>query len=72
MLHAPHRLAFASAVAVMSIAALWWWLVMVGRSSGAWHMGMAVPETFVHALLMSLGFMPLFFTGFLFTAVPKW
>lgn len=72
LLHAPHRLAFASAVAVMSIAALWWWLVIVGRSSGAWHMGMAVPETFVHALLMSLGFMPLFFTGFLFTAGPKW
>ncbi|TXJ03524.1 MAG: hypothetical protein E6Q31_00400, partial [Aquabacterium sp.] len=30
LLHAPHRLAFASAVAVMTLASLWWWLVMVG------------------------------------------
>lgn len=72
LLHAPHRLAFASAVAVMTLASLWWWLVMAGRGTGAFHMAMVVPETFVHALLMSFGFMPLFFTGFLFTAGPKW
>ena len=72
LLHAPHRLAFASAVAVMTLASLWWWLVMVGRGTGAFHMAMVVPDTFVHALLMSFGFMPLFFTGFLFTAGPKW
>ena len=72
LLHAPHRLAFFSACVVMTGGALWWWLVMMARAGAVGHMRMAVPDTFVHALLMSLGFMPLFFTGFLFTAGPKW
>lgn len=32
----------------------------------------AVRPGTAHALLMALGFMPLFFTGFLFTAGPRW
>lgn len=31
-----------------------------------------LPEIQSHALVMTLGFMPFFFTGFLFTAGPKW
>jgi uncharacterized protein involved in response to NO len=72
LLHAPHRLAFASACAVMTGAALWWWLTLLARTLDLGHVGAVVPDTFVHAIVMSLGFMPLFFTGFLFTAGPKW
>lgn len=32
----------------------------------------AVPVSAAHALLMTMGFMPMFFAGFLFTAGPKW
>jgi uncharacterized protein involved in response to NO len=32
----------------------------------------AVPPPVAHGLLMSLGFMPLFMVGFLFTAGPRW
>lgn len=72
LLAAPHRLSFFTAACVMSAAAAWWWVEMLARS-GAWpSLAAAVPATFVHAVVMSLGFMPLFFTGFLFTAGPKW
>ncbi|HRH18197.1 MAG TPA: NnrS family protein, partial [Aquabacterium sp.] len=65
-------MSFLMAAVVMGGSALWWWHVMLGRSTG-WFVGpAAVPGTFVHALVMSLGFMPLFFGGFLFTAGPKW
>ncbi|WP_290642590.1 NnrS family protein, partial [Aquabacterium sp.] len=72
LLAAPHRLSFFTAACVMSAAALWWWVEMLARS-GAWpSLATAVPSTFVHPVVMSLGFMPLFFSGFLFTAGPKW
>ncbi len=72
LLQAPHRLSFFTAAAVMAVAAAWWWLEMLSRSTG-WLSGpSAVPATVVHAVVMSLGFMPLFFCGFLFTAGPKW
>ena len=71
-MRAPHRLSFLMAAVVMGGSALWWWHVMLGRSTG-WFVGpAAVPGTFVQALVMSLGFMPLFFGGFLSTAGPKW
>lgn len=72
LMAAPHRLAFFSAAVVMSAAALWWAHELVGRATGWFAPSAAVPNTFVHALVMSLGFMPLFFCGFLFTAGPKW
>ena len=69
---APHRLSFFVAACVMAAAAAWWWVEMLSRS-GIWpSLATAVPATFVHASVMSLGFMPLFFSGFLFTAGPKW
>jgi len=71
LLAAPHRLAFFSGAVMMATIALWWMAMLLARATGlplAWMMG---PGT-VHALLMSLGFMPLFFVGFLFTAGPKW
>lgn len=55
----------------MAVASSWWWLEMLQRYTGRLPVP-AVPPTFVHAVVMSLGFMPLFFCGFLFTAGPKW
>jgi uncharacterized protein involved in response to NO len=78
LLWAPHRLAFFSAAVVMALAAAWWWLEILARlpsgplAASRLALGAAVPSTFAHALVMSLGFMPLFFCGFLFTAGPKW
>lgn len=72
LMRAPHRLSFFAAATVMAVAALWWWGEMLGRSTGWFAGSAAVPDTFVHAVVMSLGFMPLFFCGFLFTAGPKW
>lgn len=72
LMSAPHRLAFFTAAFVMASGALWWWLEMLSRVGVGSGLGRAVAATYVHALVMSLGFMPLFFAGFLFTAGPKW
>jgi len=72
LLQAPHRLSFMAAAVVMVMAALWWWLEILSRTVSTPSPAAAVPAIFVHALVMSLGFMPLFFGGFLFTAGPKW
>ncbi|TNF62769.1 MAG: NnrS family protein [Burkholderiales bacterium] len=71
-MQAPHRLAFALAMLVLVAAGLWWGLVQWDRFTG--HLGLryAVSPTLTHAAVMSLGFVPLFFAGFLFTAGPKW
>ena len=71
LLAAPHRLGFFAAALMLAGTALWWATVLLARALGqapAW----AVSPPAAHALLMSLGFMPLFIVGFLFTAGPKW
>lgn len=71
LLAAPHRLGFFAAALMLAGTALWWATVLLARAGGlttAW----AVSPPAAHALLMSLGFMPLFIVGFLFTAGPKW
>ncbi len=71
LLAAPHRLGFFAAALMLMATALWWTSVLLARALGqttAW----AVSPPAAHALLMSLGFMPLFIIGFLFTAGPKW
>ncbi|MCU7376125.1 NnrS family protein [Paucibacter sp. O1-1] len=71
LLSAPHRLGFAAAALLLAGSALWWALAMLARLQGhvlPWNL---TPAT-AHGLLMSLGFMPLFFAGFLFTAGPRW
>ncbi|OIN91640.1 MAG: hypothetical protein AUJ20_10375 [Comamonadaceae bacterium CG1_02_60_18] len=68
---APHRLAFFMAAVMLSTSALWWAGVLLARVF-AWRLQPVVAEPLLHALLMSLSFMPLFFCGFLFTAGPKW
>lgn len=71
LLAAPHRLGFFAAALMLAFSSIWWSAVLVGRSLGytpAWPVSPGV----AHSLLMSLGFIPLFITGFLFTAGPKW
>ena len=72
LLYAPHRLSFFMAAAVMAVSAAWWWFEIFARTVGWGSQATAVPASVVHAVVMSLGFMPLFFCGFLFTAGPKW
>ncbi|WP_374318090.1 NnrS family protein [Aquabacterium sp.] len=69
---APHRLGFLAAALVMSASAIWWCVELILRQLGAGSLAVAVPASFVHAVLMTYGFMPLFFSGFLFTAGPRW
>jgi uncharacterized protein involved in response to NO len=71
LLHAPHRLAFFMAALMLALAALWWATQLAARAL-QWPISMVIPVSSSHALLMSLGYMPLFFCGFLFTAGPKW
>ncbi len=71
LLSAPHRLGFFAAAVVLALAALWWAAVMFTRAAGL-PVPWATPPLVAHGLLMSLGFMPLFIVGFLFTAGPRW
>lgn len=71
LLAAPHRLAFFMAALMLAVSSVWWTIILVMRALGSepfW----AVSAPAAHGLLMAMGFMPLFFTGFLFTAAPKW
>ena len=71
LLAAPHRLAFFAGALMLGLSALWWCAALVGPSLGQ-DIPWAVMPSAAHALLFSLGFMPLFIVGFLFTAGPKW
>jgi uncharacterized protein involved in response to NO len=72
LLLAPHRLGFFLAMCLLLASGVWWALVQLDRATGWLGLGYAVSPTLTHAALMSLGFVPLFFAGFLFTAGPKW
>lgn len=72
LLLAPHRLGFFLALVVLVASGGWWALVQIDRVSVAVVLPYAVSPTLVHAAVMTFGFMPLFFSGFLFTAAPKW
>lgn len=71
LLSAPHRLGFAIGAGLMSAMALWWLLVLAASRWGL-SLPWAVAPTQAHGLLFSLGFMPAFMVGFLFTAGPRW
>jgi uncharacterized protein involved in response to NO len=72
LLLAPHRLGFFFAMLVLLVASAWWALVQWDRLSGWINLPLVLPPSLVHAAVMVFGFMPLFFSGFLFTAGPKW
>lgn len=71
LLSAPHRLGFFAAALWLAGSALWWATVLAAQAAGV-AVPWAVPPPVAHGLLMSLGFMPLFIVGFLFTAGPRW
>jgi uncharacterized protein involved in response to NO len=71
LLSAPHKLCFFWAAIHWSAAALWWTAVQLAQARGiawAWH----VPAAAAHGLWFSVGPMPLFIAGFMFTAGPRW
>lgn len=72
LLLAPHRLGFFLAMCLLLASGLWWALVQLDRATVWLGLGYAVSPTLTHGALMSLGFIPLFFSGFLFTAGPNW
>ena len=72
LLLAPHRLGFFLAMVVLVSAGAWWALVQFDRMSGALALPYAMAPSLVHGTVMTFGFIPLFFSGFLFTAGPKW
>ena len=69
---APHRLGFLLAMVVLVASGVWWALVQLDRATAWLGMSAAVSPTLAHSAVMVLGFIPLFFSGFLFTAGPKW
>lgn len=72
LLIAPHRLGFLLAMVVLATSALWWAAVQLDRSGLGLGLSYALSPSLLHAAVMTFGFMPLFFSGFLFTAGPKW
>lgn len=72
VLQAPHRLGFLLATAVLVASGLWWALVQLVRSGLGLELSYALSPSLAHAAVMALGFMPLYFAGFLFTAGPRW
>lgn len=72
LLRAPHRLGFFLALVVLVASGAWWALVQLDRVTGAFHLSYTLSPSLVHGAAMTFGFIPLFFSGFLFTAGPKW
>lgn len=72
LLLAPHRLGFFLAMVILVTAGTWWALVQLDRVSPALSLPYALSPSLVHSAVMTFGFLPLFFSGFLFTAGPKW
>lgn len=56
---------------MLAISSVWWAGILVMRALNMTPIWV-VPVSAAHGLLMTLGFMPFFFAGFLFTAGPKW
>lgn len=72
VLRSPHRLGFLGGVAVVFMASLWWAWRLAGPDGAVGWSPLSWPESLIHAVVMSFGFLPLFFAGFLFTAGPRW
>jgi uncharacterized protein involved in response to NO len=73
VLGVPFRFFFLAGVAQIALASLWWLWVLAARVLPALPPPASpVPDTVVHALLMTCGFAPFFMFGFMFTAGPRW
>lgn len=70
---APHRFFFLVGVVQLAVVSAWWLCVLASRVfPGLPRPAPTLPDTVVHALLMTCGFAPFFMFGFLFTAGPRW
>lgn len=67
----PHRPFFLLGLLMLGLSSLWWCLALLARRRG-WPLPWAVSPGLAHGLLFGLGAMPLFITGFVFTAGPRW
>jgi len=72
LLRAPHRLAFAAAMVVLIATSTWWALTLAARLGWLPAWPLAASPTLAHGIMMTFGFLPLFFMGFLNTAGPRW
>ena len=72
VLQAPHRLGFLLAMVVLAASGSWWALVQLHRLGLPVALTYAVSPSLAHSAVMTFGFIPLFFAGFLFTAGPRW
>lgn len=71
LLTAPHKLCFFWAAAQWAGAALWWAAAQgVAAAGTAWPW--QLPAGLAHGLWFTLGPLPLFIAGFMFTAGPRW
>ena len=68
---APHRLAFSAGALLLCLSGIWWAIANLAFSSGV-GLRWSMPSAVAHSVVMTFGFMPLFFVGFLYTAGPKW
>lgn len=72
LLRAPHRLAFAAAMVALIATSTWWALTLAARLGWLPAWPLATSPTLAHGTMMTFGFLPLFFMGFLNTAGPRW
>ena len=56
---------------MLAISALWWAALHIAAAAGI-AVRWSLPPSIGHGVLMTFGFMPMFFAGFVFTAGPKW
>jgi uncharacterized protein involved in response to NO len=71
LLAAPHRPAFLGGMLMLLAVSTWWAALLVAPALGA-AVSTSMPPMMVHGFTFAAGFMPLFMTGFLFTAGPRW
>jgi len=72
LFEAPHRVSFFMATLLLLASAAWWGAIQLQRGGVAESLPLVVPASLVHSVIMTFGFIPLFFAGFLFTAGPRW
>jgi uncharacterized protein involved in response to NO len=71
LLAAPHRPAFLGGMLMLLAVSTWWAALLVAPALGT-AVSTSMPPMMVHGFTFAAGFMPLFMTGFLFTAGPRW
>lgn len=71
LLAAPHRPAFLGGMLMLIVVSGWWALLLMAPQVGT-ALPTSMPPMMVHGFVFAAGFMPLFMTGFLFTAGPRW